>query len=168
MTQKYTSKDTSIKTLNRVYKDIRGRYSPGTTILDYGCGKYDLNQIYAQQSKYEWYGYDPYNRTEIENKEAMERFRKESPDVIICSNVLNVIAEDEVIEDIIIKISELADSQTDIFFTIFEGDKSGISGATSKGYQRNAKTRDYLKMLTPYFICECKGNIIKCSERRAA
>lgn len=49
----------------------------GTTILDFGCGKYDNNKEFAEANGFEWYGYDPYNRTDEYNLRTTDRFDEE-------------------------------------------------------------------------------------------
>ena len=44
MFQEYTSKDTSINTVNAIYK--KGYFKEGDEILDFGGGKYDSNIEY--------------------------------------------------------------------------------------------------------------------------
>lgn len=167
--QKITSKDTSINTLNKVYKDIRGMYPSGTVILDYGCGRYDTNKNYAERSGYTWFGIDPYNKEETHNRRVWKAMQKTPPKVIICSNVLNVIAEDEVVLDVVRQIAEIASDDTDVYFTIYEKNGSGIGEVTHKGYQRNMKTKAYLPYVAEYFVFyDLKGNIIKCRTMRKA
>lgn len=158
MTQNITSANTSINTLNRAYKDIKGKYPNGTVILDYGCGKYNKNKEYAETCGYEWYGYDPYNRAKSENDVALAQ----NPEVIMCNNVLNVLENTELIMDVIKDIHMMATDGTDIYFTIYEGDKSGKGKVTTKGYQQNKKLLFYLPKLIRYFDFAIKGNVIKC------
>ena len=44
MEQKYSSKDTSINVVNKVYKQYL--FNANSKILDYGGGKYDTNKEY--------------------------------------------------------------------------------------------------------------------------
>lgn len=153
--QKFTSKKTSIATINRVYKDLP---NGNGLILDYGCGAYNLNKELAEEKGYTWYGYDKYNRNEEENIKSIEIAYNNHIDYLICSNVLNVIEEDYIIEEIMINLYHIADNDTIIKITIYEGSKDGIGKETSKGYQRNKKAIEYEKFFKKFNTTK-KGNI---------
>lgn len=158
MTQRHTSADTSINTLNRVYKTYVSSMPIGTTILDYGCGKYDTNRDFAESCGCTWFGYDPYSKTEEENSVAINC----EPDYVICSNVLNVIDNDETLKNI---IAEIKSKNVQVFFTIYEGNKSGIGKETKNNcWQRNEKVVDYIPMLREFYSTVIRdGNILICS-----
>lgn len=158
--QKYSSKDTSINVVNKIYKVMN--FDGVKTILDYGGGKYDSNKEYMLQKGCEVYVYDKYNRDAKHNQEVVDKMRKDTPDCIVCSNVLNVIFEDEVITDILNDIKSFGSKR--IIFAIYEGDKSGIGKETSKGWQRNTKAKDYLPIIEGYFnVVKCSNGIIECT-----
>lgn len=154
MNQKFSSKDTSIKTTNRIYKDMP---VGNGIILDYGCGKYNRNKEIAEEKGYTWYGFDPYNRPEMENKISLAV----NPDIVICSNVLNVIAEETIINNIIDNLSRYSATT---YITIYEGNKTGKGNETSKGYQRNEKASEYLSKLKRGWmnVEKVSANIYKC------
>lgn len=162
--QTITSKETSINTLNKSYKDIVDKYPRATTILDFGCGKYNKNMEFAEEHGFIWFGVDPYNRSEEWNNDNIKAMYNwcDAPDIIMCNNVLNVIKENKIIFNILNQIYEYAGDKTDVYITIYEGDKSSIGNVTSKGYQRNQKVGEYKSMISEFFdIFEVKGNIIK-------
>lgn len=164
-TQKISSARTSIATVNRIYKLLPEMgYHPKTLILDFGCGKFNKNKEEAEKHNYQWLGYDPYNRSEEENKTTLKVMDLITPDVIICSNVLNVIQENNVMMNILDQIYDYADVDTDIYFTIYEGDKSGVGKETTKGYQRNEKLDNYKDFILEWFDVEdiIQPNILKC------
>ena len=136
--QTITSAKTSIATVNKVYKDLEN--GNGKVIVDWGCGSYNHNKDLAESKGWKWFGYDPYNRSMSENAETLKYLAFNKADLVICSNVLNVINDDEVMNSL---IKELNDYGKMIKFTIYEGDGSGIPKVTSKGYQRNAKAKTY-------------------------
>ena len=136
MKQTYTSKKTSLKQIPAVIKNLV--IDEYMTILDYGCGKYDLTKEYVESFGATYYGYDKYNRTEEENKLALAC----KPDIIVCANVLNVIKEDEVIEEI---INHMLTFKCDILFSVYEGNKTGEGKPTTRGYQRNEKAVNYIE-----------------------
>lgn len=96
MKQSFTSRNTSINSkklpavYNRAEKHIHGK------VLDYGCGKYTaLIEAHAKAHGFAWTGYDKFNQSAEHNAHT---FRK--ADVVISSNVLNVIKEKEVRADV--------------------------------------------------------------------
>lgn len=149
------SQNTSISSINRVYKEIIDRYPKGTRILDYGCGRYDNNKNWAEEHGFEWFGYDPGWKTEEENKAALNC----KPDIIIYSNVLNVV-DDELMFEILLHIDKF---NVPVYYTIYEGNKSGIKKETIKGYQRNERTDDYIGLFEMLYEKVSKtGNIVYC------
>lgn len=151
MSQTYTSAGTSINRtkLPAVYKKAHF-YSKN--ILDYGCGQYtkhieehvkSLNKIYLP--------YDPYNQPVQEQIATDEKLNlllaNECPIDVVCSNVLNVIDDDEEINGIAKTIMDIIMRTGGFgFITVYEGDKSGIGRQTGKDqYQRNEPLKNYLK-----------------------
>lgn len=158
--QEYTSADTSINTISAVYK-ILGSLC-GEVILDYGGGKYDSNKNYMEQM----YNtlvlvYDPYNRTLEHNHKVLSYFTKKPARHVVCSNVLNVIKEDEVILEILRHIYSLMDKNGWLYIKIYERDKSGIGCKTTKGWQRNQKLSEYIPFVEKAFNNKCKIKVYK-------
>lgn len=159
MIQKYSSADTSINTVNKVYTTMP--FERGSTVLDYGGGKYDSNIEYMANKGVSVSVFDPFNRSPDHNSKVMARFKAKHPNYIVNSNVLNVIAEDEIVKDVIKNIHKIAGKNTICYFAIYEGNKTGIGKSTSKGYQRNQKAIDYVPLVARYFpYVERKGAII--------
>ena len=165
-TQKITSAATSISTLNRAHKEIVGKYPLDTSILDIGCGKYEVNKEYADINGFAWFGIDPYNRTPEYNNASLKALYNwcDAPDIIMLNNVLNVIAEDNVLMDVLNQVCNYAGDNTDIYITIYEGDKSGVGKITTKGYQRNEKLIKYTDYISEWFdiVRKVGSNIVKC------
>ena len=118
MEQKYTSKNTSVnKTkLPLVYSKIDWSKLKGKKVLDYGAGKYtDHIREFLKSYKIKYFPFDPYNCSDKENNAALHA----NVDVIICSNVLNVILEDEIIHNIH-KFIRLGNKP--YFITVWKGD----------------------------------------------
>jgi hypothetical protein len=161
--QRYSSKDTSINVskLPSVYKHIDKDFTPDTVVLDYGGGKFD-NVV----DKYEkQYGtlvlvYDKYNRSSDHNNKVLNFIKDmNGADVVVCSNVLNVIEESEIrINQVIQDCYNLLKDNGTAYFYIYEGNKSGI-GRVSKqkdtdidsSYQNNQKTEFYLDEISSIF-----------------
>lgn len=148
MKQQFTSKNTSINTkrLPTIYSKLNLERLRDKTIFDYGSGK--IKTVRLIREKLESYDidyipYDIYNLSPADNCYALER-RKEA-DIYICSNVLNVIKEDDIVQMIIDEIVQLSNTKP-YFFKIYEGNKSEVGKQTKKDcWQRNQKTKDYLQ-----------------------
>ena len=163
--QKISSANTSINVINTIYKHIVGKYPLGTSILDIGCGRYESNREYANDNGFAWFGIDPYNRTKEYNEASLKTLYNwcKAPNIIMLNNVLNVIAELDVVEDVLYQVYNHAESNTDIYITIYEGDKSGIGKVTTKEYQRNEKLIKYIEYVNKLFSIEEKigSNILR-------
>lgn len=152
MEQKYTSKETSLNQVAAVYKIYDFR--KGSKILDYGGGKYDTATEYMRERGVMVTVYDPYNRSDEHNRAAREIV----PDYVVCSNVLNVIAEDDVVRHI---LEDIATYNVPVVITVYEGDGTGIGKETKKGFQRNAKTQTYVPIVSEVFSdVQRKGKLI--------
>lgn len=161
--QEITSANTSIRKISAVYTNYD--FEDGSVILDYGCGKY-FNDVEAYlRNKHKTLitlGYDPYNQNKDINESHLALANTIGIDYIVCSNVLNVIKETEVIRTAISNIAELAKDNTKIIFSIYEGNKSGQGKETSCGYQRNQKTKDYVKLIQEFLkVNKVKGKFIE-------
>ena len=153
--QTITSKETSLNQLPRVYKTkvFKELSKDVTTIFDLGCGKYNKAKKFCESLGLTYLGYDKYNRSSEENQKALEGLKKAKKVLSICSNVLNVINDDETIRTI---VHQLENSQKALV-TVYEGNKSGQGKATTKGFQRNLKTKEYLKFFNNATV---KENVI--------
>lgn len=152
MIQKITSANTSINCtkLPAIYNKINfSKFRNGFNILDYGCGKFNNSKNYITSIGGNWWGYDPFNRTEEENMLCYGNYY----DCIICSNVLNVISDTLIIYDIIKQIfNKTTLRKQAIFVTVYEGDKSGMGKITKKDcYQRNESLTNYVKYFNTIF-----------------
>ncbi|MDM8560587.1 hypothetical protein [Candidatus Parabeggiatoa sp. HSG14] len=154
--QHITSAATSLNQVNPAIKNVLPHLS-GLTVLDIGGGKYDTNKIYATGLGVKLYIYDKFNRPEAENTQALAC----NPDIIVCNNVLNVIDDGQAMRNV---IALCASYQVPCYFTVHEGNKSGIGGISKKEcWQRNWKTADYVPILQKYFYSVvCKGKLIIC------
>lgn len=159
MKQKYSSKDTSInKNRLPVVYSIGSDLIRGKKCIDYGCGKYNNAIDYAKaELNAVVVPYDKYNRTETENAFALSQ----NYDLLICSNVLNVIAESEIRNSVIAKCASLAPVA---LFTVYEGDGTGNSRVSKNDcWQENRKTETYiLELKTAYKTVTKKGKLLIC------
>ena len=151
--QTRTSKMTSqnFKKENKAYQ-----YIPPHTkmIFDYGCGRFKNNKDYCENKGIEWYGYDPYWKEDIENQKVLSFIEKNKDklDCIVCSNVLNVIDNNEEVEKIISYLANISNSNTIVVFSCYRGDGTSIGKETKKDcWQRNEKPQIWKKRLSKYF-----------------
>lgn len=120
--------------------------------LDYGGGKYDTATKYLSKKGITNLIYDPYNRTEAHNSQVVSILGKNGgAETATCSNVLNVIAEEEARYIVLTNIREMLMDGGTAYFTVYEGNRSGIGAATSNGYQLNRKTADYMPEILQVF-----------------
>ena len=149
MSQTYTSSATSINStkLPAVYRkaDLSAPY-----VLDYGCGKYTEHIRSALTGKV-YLPFDPYNQQDEVNCNTMMTVCTASASDervdVICSNVLNVIDEDDTIRFIAEQIERITDKTGGTaYITVYEGDRSGAGRQTGPDqYQRNEPLRNYLR-----------------------
>ena len=165
MAQTHTSASTSINKnrLPAVYN--RFSFPAGAIVLDYGCGRYTDHIREALPDC--WYlPFDPYNQPRGTNEKSMfilsmaVRFSAR-PVFIVCSNVLNVIDNDEALQEIAKNLSGLVrDSRGTALVTVYEGDRSGTGRETGPDqWQRNERIREYLKLF-PEGSATIKNNTI--------
>ena len=144
--QKYDSANTSInsKKLPAIY-NLRKEDLKGKKIIDIGGGKYDIAKDWAKENNAHVNIYDRYNRSEEENRRALD---EENYEVAIISNVLNVIYESEIRCDLVRLATEKAPI---IYITVYEGNKTGIGMMSKKRcWQENRKTDDYMEEIRSY------------------
>ena len=138
--QKYSSKMTSInsKRLPAIYHKINWERlkseanHPFPRVLDYGCGRYiEHIKEFVNSQGCCYSPYDPYWGHLIQNQTSLLC----EPDIVLCSNVLNTIAENKIIIKI---VSELLSYDKPVVISIYEGDKSWIGRESKKDcWQRN-------------------------------
>lgn len=146
MKQEITSAKTSINQIPAIFKKIS--WEGKKCCLDIGSGKYNTcGQWLVDNYGVEYLPYDPYNRTEEENATSLSKAQNQC-DVIVLANVLNVIKEKEVRLDVL----RLAASYgVPTYISTYEGDGKGSGKETTKGWQENRKTRDYVNEVSEVF-----------------
>lgn len=151
--QSITSKNTSVNTTKfpAIYSlinwpELRSAYSgiSQPVVFDYGCGRKTGHiENFIRHMGFQYKGYDPYWKTKEENERALNS----DIDIIICSNVLNVIKEKEVINEIHDWIREKTGGM--YFIKVYEGNKSCIGEVSKKDcFQRNEPTENYIRYST--------------------
>ena len=154
MKQEFSSANTSINStkLPAVYRKIDWKavgYEEATCggfgVLDYGCGKYfsHIEDFLDDVIGAEFFPFDKFNQPKHVNEYSEQAVLDGWVNCCVCSNVLNVIKEDEIIQSIANQIVEMG---VPYFVSIYDGDKSGEGRKTKEDcYQRNEKVQEYLK-----------------------
>lgn len=168
MKQEYTSAKTSInsKRVPAVFKKTLKYMPKGGVNLDVGGGKFDTATEFLADNGIVNLIYDPYNRSRKHNYNILKAVNNHNGvNTVTCSSVLNVIQEDEVLFDIAQLCYDSLNGYGVAFFTVYEGDKSGVGRKTNKGYQRNEKLDRYRYILKSIFPKVTKINgVFICSK----
>ena len=122
-------------------------YPYGTKVLDFGCGRWGKGVKYLIDHGYDAYGYDPFKLSVSENERSLSKIPYE---VVLVSNVLNVISDDTLRESVLLSSLYIGDV---VYITIYEGNRSGEGGSTSKGWQWNTKLIDVIDWINVRFFC---------------
>lgn len=157
MKQEYTSENTSINKTKvpAVFKKAEKEFREGHINIDIGGGKFDTATQYLAQKGVINVIYDPYNRSAEHNKEVLKMVNIiDGANSATCSNVLNVIKEDAIILETVKMCYDCIRDGGTSYFTVYEGNKSGIGKASCKGWQRNERLSDYKE-----FIKQVFGNV---------
>ena len=151
MAQTFTSSATSINStkLPAVFK--KAPLSAGL-VMDYGCGKYtDHIRDYVSNAHRVYLPYDPYNQPDDRNaltaNYVINAMYARYPVDVVCSNVLNVIDDDDTVRKIARQIEEITTASGGTgYVTVYEGNRSGVGRQTGADqYQRNEPLRSYLR-----------------------
>lgn len=156
--QAISSAETSIKQIPAIFKKIP--WQSGTVNIDIGGGKFDLATNFVKEKGVENIVFDPFNRDYDHNSKAFEKI-KQGGDTVTVANVLNVIAEENARDNVILQAARALKPNGTAYFGIYEGSKDGVGKVTSKGWQNNKKAGDYISEVEKHFNDVRKaGNII--------
>ena len=151
MAQTYTSAKTSMnaKKLPKVF----GLLPPlrrNSILIDYGAGKF-TDHIREAMPHVVYCPYDPFNQPDDVNRTTLyylfSAARIRMPVTITCSNVLNVIDDDDTVRGIADTLSRfVAATGGTAYITVYAGDGSGIGRQTGPDqYQRNEPLTSYMQ-----------------------
>ena len=160
--QRITSAATSVNIVPAVFKTKAFFTGKTDRNLDIGGGRFDTASEWLRDNLGVMnFVYDPFNRDDDHNEAVLAAFKQHPADTVTVANVLCVIAEADVRKDVIqLAYDHLRDGGK-AFFSIYEGDKSGIGGVTTKGWQNNRLSRDYLSEIEAVFSdVASKGRVI--------
>ena len=168
--QKRSSKNTSINTrrLPAVYNKVDWRHyahaADDYRVFDIGCGQLATQHIVYNKLKQfgikKFYPWDPNHKCMGNKIKTVTEMNKVNTNkVIICSNVLNVIDDDNALHTLIAFICDMSVVQepngiyhmNPVFVSVYEGDKSGVGRQTKKDcWQRNEQLIFYLSKFNDY------------------
>ena len=151
MAQTFTSSATSINR-SRLPAVFSKAQFPHKLVMDYGCGKYvDHIREHVLSLHKTYLPYDPYNQDDDRNAATAtlvcNAMCLHYPVDVVCSNVLNVIDDDDTVRKIVRHLVEITTRSGGIgYVTVYEGDRSGTGRQTGTDqYQRNEPLRSYLR-----------------------
>ncbi len=148
--------------VNGIYKFIP---STTRTVFDYGCGPYDDNEFYCRRRGLIWYGYDPNHRGQSVNSLFFTAWERDPVDVIICSNVLNVIDSLDEVYNILRRIRQHTRPNTLVLFAFYERDKSNVGVESQHDcWQRNETMAVWMGRVkeTGFKILKKQGSYLIC------
>lgn len=150
--QEFTSENTSTNSTKRPALFEHVSLEPGTVNVDYGGGRYDNVAEYLVQFDIINMVLDPFNRSKKHNREVINLIREHGgADTATCANVLNVIKEPENRYTALENLKKLVKPGGKIYIWIYEGNKSGVDEPTTRGYQLNRKSADYMEEIQQVF-----------------
>lgn len=151
MAQTLTSANTSINStkLPAVYGKAN---LTASLVMDYGCGRYtDHIRKHVNDLHKTYLPFDPYNQPEERNAVTaslvINAMYARFPVDVICSNVLNVIDDEDTVRKVARQVEEIVTCSGGTgYVTVYEGDRSGTGRQTGADqYQRNETLRSYLR-----------------------
>ena len=168
--QKYSSKNTSVNTIRlpAVYNKVDwSRYThpiDNWCVIDFGCGRIETQRLISKKLREnkitQFYPYDPHHKCIVSQKQY--RYNAFDPDrnkVVICSNVLNVIDDDDALQNIISALCNMIVAKDSkgvyrmqpCYISVYEGNKTGTGRMTKQDcWQRNERINVYLKKFNDY------------------
>jgi hypothetical protein len=149
--QEISSAATSINAVQLPMVFSRIQWQRGTRNADIGGGRFDNTTQALKRRGVENVIYDPYNRSAAHNKAAAAKIAGGQAATATVSNVLNVIKEPSSREKVIRQAYDALAPGGSAYFAIYEGDKSGTSSATPKGWQENRATATYVPEIERVF-----------------
>lgn len=135
--------------------------------LDLGGGRYNKATEYLAAHGVHNLVVDP-SRGEEHNDAIMAEVARRPVRSVTVANVLNVICSARVRQLVIERAAKAIGPKGFVGFQIYEGDESGVGGATRDGWQENRAAGTYLPEISRWFdMVEARGNIFIAMEPRA-
>lgn len=152
--QEISSAATSINAnkLPVLYTNKNAVFTPGGTNVDVGGGRFDNVTEYLKERGVRNMIFDPYNRDDDYNRRTLKFLTSGNrADTATCSNCLNVIKEAPARANVILECAKAIKPDGKAYFTVYEGDGSGVGKVTKSGWQENRKTASYVDEIKRYF-----------------
>jgi hypothetical protein len=170
MMQKHSSKNTSVNTtkLPIVYSKVNwSRYASLASnyhVIDVGCGRIETQRLIRDKLKHHkirnFYPMDPYHECIVDYSVVEQCINNHiNNKVIVCSNVLNVIDDDNALlllirnlcDMIVFQLEDGTYRMNPCYITVYEGNKSGVGHETKEDcWQRNERLISYLSKFNDY------------------
>lgn len=168
--QTVTSAATSLNQVPALHKStpvrlyLESLHPSERIIVDIGAGRYSEKASNYVRETYHaaYFPSDKYNLPDETNRLTEDLINSGNLPCALCSNVLNVIDDESEVSRVILSAATATlHRKGKAFFTVYEGDKSGIGKYTTKGFQRNAKTEAYFPLIRHWFTnVEKRGKVI--------
>lgn len=168
--QKITSANTSLHQIPALHKSAPvieqlNTIHPAVRVaVDIGCGKYpdEISKFMRENYECGYFPYDPYNMPDATNALTMKFIHGHGFRIALCANVLNVIDDNDAMEETIkLCATAVRRQKGKAFFSVYEGDRSGVQKETRAGYQRNTPTAAYIPFIQKHFQhIERRGKVI--------
>jgi hypothetical protein len=154
-TQKITSAATSVNMLPKLFSrmpEASDLFRRGSINLDIGGGRFETATDFLHSKGVHNFVYDPYNRDSDHNARvfALLVCTREA-DTVTLSNVLNVIQLPSDRREVLMLAARALRPEGACFITVYEGDRSGKGKKTSKGFQLNRRTKQYVSEVKEVF-----------------
>jgi hypothetical protein len=153
------SKATSINAVASTFGRVE--FKRGSLNLDYGGGRFESATKALADKGVDNVVYDPFNRSIAHNLGArLALARRGGADTVTVNNVLNVIAEDQALREVVEQAANGLREGGTAYFLIYESDGCGEPCQTNKGFQRRQKAAAYGNFLAERFdSVERKANL---------
>lgn len=150
--QEISSSATSINASKLPALFNKVKFAQGTTNIDIGGGRFDNVTERLKSQGVNNLIWDPFNRASGHNSPiAASIINGGKADTSTVSNVLNVIREPASRAQTIFNAAYSIKPSGTSYFTIYEGNGTGKGAVSSKGWQENRKTADYLDEVRNFF-----------------
>lgn len=169
-TQAITSADTSINSskLPAAFTQLNkeGAFKKGSVNIDIGGGRFNNADDLLQKSDATNLVYDPFNRTKAHNANVVDAVSGGNADTATINNVLNVIDGEANQLKVLNQAKDAVRKDGEVFISVYQGVGDGVGKTTSKGFQQNKKTKDYLELVREVFPdAELKKGIIRATNK---
>lgn len=143
---KVSTINTSLNQLPAIFNKFQ--FDSNTKIINFGCGRYpdNVTVLYPNVVNYDpLYDnkYDQKSKVTTDIEEVLTFANDNENVVVMCANVLNVLTDTQ-LDEVFDWFSIMYQLNCKIIISVYEGNKTGVQKSTTKGYQRNERTKEYL------------------------